>query len=267
MEAISKPFPWESWRDILPPEKRRLGLIVLLVFGAHIAAFFGVRIVYPERLEPHPVTVQVSLLNANGNSTASQDFRFWGQLQDPSMIMLDRGPIVDPQQKQVDLKPIFDSDQGGLPTALAIMSDVDFLPAGLQPLNQRAAESLAPALQTYEPALSTTPGAQRASQVEFDPSIRGRLNGSLPALPSPTASLLSEAGLTVIRLGIDGQGNVVHLLVEESCGKSSIDDQAIAFLRSVRFLPDTADLAWGKATFYWNFQADKAANKAAGGSE
>lgn len=248
--------------EVVPPEKRRLGLFLLLVGLAHVLAFSLIQISYPQ-----PPIRNISRVHVTLTETVSQapinrgSLRFWYALEDPSLLIRPRGALVETDK--IELTPIKrESVAAAQPVSLALREErISFLPDGLPSLTDRATSMLEPPRQVFSYA-EIKPAAEKPSTtLTFDPVLAPRLAPPAPTLPRQSSSLLTEAGATIIRLGLNPDGRVAHALVEQSCGKAAVDTVALQALRKTHFLPATGQnqgLVWGQVTVYWQFEPEPA---------
>jgi hypothetical protein len=257
----------EQFFEVLPPEKRRLGLIVFVSILAHTAAFFVVRVTYPPlEIKPQPrlrATLQSPETTGAGKAAS---MAFWNDIQDPSLLILPRGALLGKDSDVREVKPrlgVGTRGSGTVPT-VALAGDPEFLPTELSPLTERAQAALEPEIRHYQFPPSAAPSEQ-ATQIVLDPALEADLGGPLPVLASPEASLLSDAGVTMIRLGVGADGRVRYLLVEESGGRAAIDDLAVQGLQRLVFKPkDGTRLRWGRVLVSWRFKPAAAARPVEG---
>lgn len=257
---LVKALPIEPLFDAVPPEKRRLGLFLLIAGLAHLIAFNLIRINYPQPAIHNTSHVHVTLAEAASTSLTAANrgsLRFWYALQDPSMLIRLRDPLVD--TAKIEMSPLGVAGETKPNTTTALRNDkIAFLPDGLPALNDRAATMIEAPHQTFTyPNLPASANKTAPSEVTFDPTLASRVIVPAPTLPRQSSSLLTEAGVTTLRLGVDRNGHVAHALIDQSCGKASVDAVALQALRKTRFeaAPDQ-DLVWGQVTVYWQFEPE-----------
>jgi outer membrane biosynthesis protein TonB len=70
------------------------------------------------------------------------------------------------------------------------------------------------------------------------------------------SDLLAQTQVTVLRLAVNAKGEVEHVLIESTSGKSEIDLLGVEAARRLRFLPTAQmPLQWGRVTIFWKFVA------------
>jgi TonB family protein len=88
----------------------------------------------------------------------------------------------------------------------------------------------------------------------LDPALALRQSAAAPDLPSPVSD--TDLNPTELRVAVDAQGTVQHVMLEESCQKPELDQQAILAARKLRFHPAAQlGLAWGRVTIFWHCTA------------
>jgi hypothetical protein len=239
------PLLIEDFLESLPPEKKRLGLWIALSITLHTAVFYGVRVSYPSSEIPRLRTARVSLAGElRSDSEAAND---------PSRLMVPTGDLLNSAELRAPVQPRFEGSEE-LPPVAADPVRMEFLPGGLAALRDRAGSVMQPPRQTFEFAeeLPFTPIPE--TRVEWGASLAARADKSALTLPGATADLLDEAQVTVLVVGVSAEGDIRHVLVEQSAGKSKVDDVAVAAIRRVRLAPVVSpDLVWGKVTVFWNY--------------
>ncbi|SDU29751.1 hypothetical protein SAMN05444156_3142 [Verrucomicrobium sp. GAS474] len=282
--------------EAVPEERRRLGILILLVLVLHGAGFLALRVAYPESspvISPSRQRLMIYSPAPGGSRMPTvADIGFWSRIDDPSLVVFPPDVTTLPEEARggsARYHPSGETDAtaagagekpgwGGGPTPsapqalVALEPDVRLLPDTLPPLAQRAADALAVAgpKQVFRYNFSPFTPAAPGTSVRWDGAFASRAPAKW-VLPGVTSDLLPEAGVTVLRLAVDGEGKVSHVLVEESCGNSETDLTAVLSARRLRFAPVSGDapapLAWGNATVYWRFvpKGGAAAANASGG--
>lgn len=263
LPKLSLGLPIEPLFDAVPPEKRRLGLFLLFALSLHLMAFYFIRVVYPQPGFHSTPRIHVTLASVDGMlSNNRANLQFWYSIEDPSLLIRPQGALVD--SAKIEITPIrrveTDSTQAATPPPLREQA-IAFLPDGLPPLTDRASAMLETPREVFAYAsVSATTTAKPQTTLYLDPTLTARLRGTVPFLPSQSAGLLTDSGVTVLRVGVNGEGRVAHVLIDQSSGKSAVDALAVQALRQTRFEPDAKQaLLWGQVTVYWQFEPDQPA--------
>ena len=260
LPQLAKALTIEPLFDVVPPEKRRLGLFLLLVGLLHVAAFSFIQITYPQPPIRTASRVHVTLTETLSQAPVNRtSLRFWYALEDPSLLIRPRDPVID--TAKIEITPIkHDSIPAAQPVTLPVRDDkISFLPDGLPSLTERAGAMMEPPRQIFAYADSKTSTAKPTTTLSLDPALSARAITPLPTLPKQASSLLTEAGATILRVGVNPDGRVAHVLVEQSCGKAAVDAVALQALRKTHFQPATGvnpGLVWGQVTVYWQFEPE-----------
>lgn len=263
LPELAKALTIEPIFEIVPPEKRRLGLFLLMAALAHFLAFYLIQITYPQAPIRPASRVQVTLTETVSQAPLNRaSLRFWYTLEDPSLLIRPRGPLVETGKMPVTPLRADSHAASHQATALALREErISFLPDGLPSLNERATAMMELPRQTFAYAEAKPADTKPATTLSFDPALTARVIQPLPSLPKQSSSLLTEAGATILRLGIGPDGRVAHALIEQSCGKAAVDAVALQTLRKTHFQPATGQnpaLAWGQVTVYWQFEPEAA---------
>jgi TonB family protein len=77
----------------------------------------------------------------------------------------------------------------------------------------------------------------------------------MAALASPVSD--TDLSPTELRVAVDPSGTVRNVLLEATCQKPELDQQAILAARKVRFRPSSVQpgLDWGRLTIFWHATA------------
>lgn len=239
------------WIDHVPRQQRRLGVFISLALLAHLTAFFFIRI-DTTRAEIHsPLRTHLSIAPAvaEGKTSASG---FWDRLTDPRLFILPPTPAPDASSAlPVDFAAIDDNLADIAGPAPAPAGEYQFARAVAPPLDQRAQDALQPLRQTF--TYTETPAPIASGTVwQWQGALAGRNPPDVPALPSP----VSETNLvpTVFRVAVDASGTVRDVLLEQSCGKAELDQQASLALLKIRFRGvDHPGNTWGEVSVAWRY--------------
>ena len=242
----------ELWELLLPPERRWLGLIVLISLAGHGACFFLFKVQpvasagLPAR--PGQVTLISTALPARAGSSAGGGM-IWMEWRDPSVIALPRSPLPGltgnlrlPQWKQ--------EEPAG--AATAPLSFHEFTPrADMASLSQQVSDDLKELKMEPKGVQIETPPPLSGTIVQITGALSERVITKKTELSQPPADRDLKA--TVLSLSVNMQGVVENVLVDTSCEDSAIDQVAVRELKNWRFGPAPA-LQWGKAFIYWHFK-------------
>lgn len=234
----------------VPEGKRRLTGYLLLALLAHVALFWGVQLTYPESTRQPPPRVRAMLALPQRESTLydieTRDRAFWNRLHDPSMLILpqdqlDADLVALRAPRPGETVPASDAALASPLQPVELRQDGTELPTALLPLERRAASQLLPRPQAFiYPDLAPV-AADAASQLRLTGPLASRRWVLEPKLPSPATEVLPPRGTTLLRVGADASGRVVHVLVVESSGNTSIDLLGLEAVRAGRFAPQQAN--------------------------
>jgi len=91
----------------------------------------------------------------------------------------------------------------------------------------------------------------RPTRLRASPEISPRLP-EIPAVPKFQARSSTPPDSVSFLVAISPEGQVLHAVPDKSSGDAELDLAAMAFLRTLRFLPsDQTDAAWGFVEFQW----------------
>ena len=267
--------------EAVPEEQRRLGLWIGVALVGHIVGFACLRVATPPAPPAPAPTVHVTLYRPaetapdapEGERVRGGDPAFWSRINDPSLLIfppkfLASGGGRDPLVPQ----PLWSGDTPGSSPLLALPPDLNPLPDALPPLARRAADALAvavpsPQIPNLRAALFRPAAAKTTVLWDGPAAFLDRRPGEWK-LPAAPASVLLEARPTVLRLAVDGEGRVVHAMVDQSSGRSEVDLVAIDGARRLRFKTAAgASLLWGTASVYWQYTVSSAPAAPAGTPE
>jgi len=244
----------QPWIDYVPKRQRRLGLFIFLALLAHLVTFFFIRLDTTRAELRHQSRIHVTMENrqaAVSSSPAGNDF--WDRLADPRLYLLPLHPFSDATSGDHTLDFIAINSNIGSPEMPppAQAANYQFIHEVVSPLDQRAAAALTPQRQPF--SYDETPPAVAAKTAwQWDRTLVQRRPANEAELPSPVSD--TELGATELRVAVDAHGTVAYVLLEQSCQKPELDQQAILAARKTRFQPvDTAGLLWGRATIFWHY--------------
>jgi hypothetical protein len=239
----------ELWEDLVPPERRWLGLIIFASLCAHTAFFFIFRIIPPAAQGLPLKPAQITLLSSEIPNIVWLDWR------DPSAIALPRTPL--PQLRFPAHSPELPDRYAGL-AALSGQVPVGKLVDDRRSLQERSpqdffSETLHPSLVGVE-----TPPQPGGTELQFLGDLTGREPVFRKEFPQPPVSDVLR--VTVLNVGISASGLVEAIMVEETSLDASVDQMAIATLRQWKFKPRLVkvpgrEIDWGKVIVYWDYQS------------
>jgi TonB family protein len=235
----------ELWDDLVPPERRWLGLLVFCSIFAHGVFFFIFKITPPgsQGLPRRPS--QVTLLAATPSI-------IWLDWRDPSSIALPRSPLprVSPP-----------SEFPGLPDRYTDLSElsgqlqVGSLKDTRVPLSERSTKEFVPETLKPSKVVVENPPSPAGTEIQFLGTLAGREPVFRPELPKPPVSDVLR--VTVLNVGINASGTVDAIMVEETSLDTSVDQLAVTTLRQWKFKPRKVqgqEIDWGKVIVYWDYQ-------------
>lgn len=241
--------------QVVPEEKRRLTGYLLLALLAHVVLFAGVKLTYPESTRQPQPRVRAMLALPQRETilydTEQRDREFWDQLHDPSMLILppdklDADLIALRAPRPGETVPAVSPTEAALASPLApvtLRQDGTQLPEGMLPLQRRAVNQLLPQPRAFLFVdEEVTPDETSVSELLLSGPLASRQWVVEPALPSPAIEVLPPRGTTVLRLGVDANGQVVHALVLEGSGNASLDLLGLDAVRAGRFAPQRLNL-------------------------
>ena len=241
----------QPWINFVPQRQRRLGLFIFLAAMAHLVVFFFIRIetVHSEFQSPDRTEVTVENPQLLDASDAEQD-RFWDSLSDPRLYLLPSGPPAasGPSLNFAEINSRLSTD--ALP-GLASGPEISFTSDTTAPLAARVLPALEPARQPFA-YNETPPVAATTTAWQWDSSLAARAPNGAAALPSPVSDI--ELVPTMLRIEVEPTGSVQHVLLDRSCGKLELDEEAILAARKVRFAPvdSVGSSQWGMLTVAWH---------------
>jgi TonB family protein len=250
------------WIEYVPQQQRRLGLFILLALLAHLTAFHFIRIDTTRAELQHLTRVHVTVESPQVTSVAGQpNDTFWDHLTDPRLFLL---PLESPgsltaNEPSLDFAEI-NPDLGSRdlpppapPEDYRIAHPID------TPLPQRVEMALTPPRQPFSYD-ETPPAIMDKTTWQWDQVLQSRLPRGLPDLPAPVSD--TDLSPTILRVAVDPDGAVEHVLVDQSSGElgasggANLDEQAVLAAQKIRFQPsDQPGLTWGRLTVFWHYSA------------
>lgn len=249
----------QPWINYVPQQQRRLGLFIFLALMIHLATFFFIRIDTTRAELRHQTRTHVTVDYPQAiavNGEPGDDL--WGHLTDPRLFLLPLNPLasLSTDEPPTDLNSNLGSTE--LPPP-ALPEDYQTALPIVTPLDQRVAEAMRPPRQSFSYD-EAPPVLAAKTAMRWDDALAGRQPAGLPDLPSPISD--TDLSPTVLRVAVDPEGAVQHVLVEESCGTlgasvaKDLDQQAVLAAKKIRFKPtDQPGLLWGFVTVFWRYSA------------
>jgi hypothetical protein len=249
-QTLAKLHPWI---DFVPQQQRRLGLFIFLALLAHLTAFFFIRIDSTRAEMRHEPRTHVTMENGPLPAGAGGADAFWDTLTDPRLFLLPVGPLdrFSSDEPPIDLAAINPSLGTPRLPAPAPGANSPFTSPPPVPLAQQVAAEMQPPRQPFSYD-ETPPVLATKTTWEWDPTLARRQPSNEPALPSPVSD--TDLSPTELRVALSPDGVVQHVLLEETCQKPELDQQAILAVRKVLFRSsDRAGLQWGRVTIFWHY--------------
>lgn len=240
-----------NWIDFVPRQQRRLGLFICFALAVHVAAFFFIRIDAARAEMQHPIRIHVTMENSHPSVGVEESDSFFDSLTDPRLFLLPVVPLnhLPPDEGAPDL------------SAINLQPETPHWPAAAPGENHPLVHAVAPSLQqevtaNMHPARQpfsydeTVPPPMTKTSWQWGADLAARPPAVVPDLPSPVSD--TDLNPTELRVAINADGSVEHVLLEETCQKPELDQQAILAARKLRFgaLADSG-IVWGHVTVFW----------------
>ena len=241
--------------EALPEEKRRLGVICALAAAGHLLVFFLVSIEYPQAVPIHVARTNITLFTVDsGADGLTREKEVWYEMNDPSRFIRIQSNWLgnDP----LNIAMLESSEVSRSQVILSEDRTSTFLPNQLDVLSNRAVDSLKPPLQQFKYELTDKPEITPNTVAQWEEPLRSRWTGPEWQLPSVTCDLLDKPCVTVLRLAVNAEGQVEHVLVESGSVRSEIDLLGVEAARHLRFLVQPqVPLQWGRVSIFWKLVA------------
>jgi TonB family protein len=246
----------QPWIDYVPKHQRRLGLFIFIALAVHVATFFFIRIDSTRAELRHPSRTHVTVENPQASSAEMQPGdSFWDSLTDPRLFLMPRQSfsVAPADIRSLDFTALTSNiGPSELPPA-AQMENYPFSHQIMPSLEQRAGATLVPWRQPFVYDESPPSIATRTTW-QWDGPLAQREPAGAPDLPSPVSD--TDLNPTELRVAVDADGTVERVLLEQTCQKPELDQQAILAARKIRFRPgDQPGVAWGRITVFWHYAA------------
>jgi len=249
----------QPWIDYVPQQQRRLGLFIVFALMFHLATFFFIRIDTTRAELRHQTRTHVTVEYPQAVAVSGEPGDdIWNRLTDPRLFLLPLNPLASlaTGKPPPDLNTNLGSTE--LPSP-ALPEDYRTASPIITPLEQRVEEAMRPPRQPF--SYDETPAAIAARTTwQWDNALAARQPAGLPDLPSPISD--TDLSPTILRVAVNSDGAVGHVMVEQSCGTlgasvaKSLDQMAAVAARKIRFnSTDRPGLLWGFVTVFWNYSA------------
>ncbi len=243
------------WIDFVPMQQRRLGLFIFLALLAHLVLFFFIRIDATRAELRHEIRTHVTVESARPATGAASSDAFWDQLTDPRLFLLPVLPLahLSTEESPLDFSTI-NSPIGStqLPPS-ATGDDYPLIHAAAPSLEEQVQAAMRPTRQPFFYD-QTPPVVPAKTAWQWGDALAQRQPVGMPDLPSVVSD--TDLNPTELRVAVDADGAVRYVLLEQTCQKPDLDQQAILAARKVRFQPtDEPGLTWGKTTVFWHVTA------------
>ena len=240
-------------------EGESLLLLLAVCLAAAIVSLQGLRSTHAAKMADDAVRRRVHLLPASGDpATAGRGQSVMAELFDPSVMSLPspRGfsrPLWQ-HGAPVKYRP---ADWGAAPAFLERVAVSAMRPLLEQPPLADTVQSMVEKGTAGIGDAAVEPVAVAPSQNRTQFLVSGALSGRAvvhtPVLPVVT----NETALkpTRVRIGVAPDGTVRFASLERSCGKETVDAQAVELAQQIRFEPATdpkaPSLDWGVVKILW----------------
>lgn len=233
-------FNWPDYRRV----SFSLAGFLLLSILIHGLAFYVFQIVYPPTASIAPPPAQVSILTPD--TPQNRELLDWIDAYDPALLAQPQ-EAAPPGLLQLPYVPSF-AGRHAEPIVPAPAHPRAEFPAALSP--GALIESALPGENHRVQPVAPQPTATRFSGVLGD---RARVSEPPWKLkPAPAAQLLVQARFL---LGVNADGAVDYIFVQESSGDDAMDRHAASHLQAIRFAPAENAIEWGFARVLWGADA------------
>jgi TonB family protein len=246
----------QPWIDYVPKRQRRLGLFIVIALLVHLAVIHFIQIdaIRADLRRQAHIHVMVDTPPPLAEEDAGND-HLWNQMTDPRLFIL---PMQAPA----------DQPAGGSPLdfpAINVNIGFQLMPPPVAADGYRVAQTAAPPVeQSVQTAMTsprqpfayeeTPPAIAAETTWRWDDALAQRKPLNVPTLPSPVSN--TDLAPTQLRIAVNPDGTVEHVLLDQSCGSDRIDldQQAILAARKVRFeSTGQPGLFWGRVTIFWHY--------------
>ena len=221
-----------------------LAALIFLSFLLHSAAFFLFHAkdpVAPRTVRTAPLVQILSASHEPGTEAPESDALLqWIATHDPALVA--KVQTVEPKGLlDVPYRPSFQTMRtqplGAPPEPPTI-----HIPPARDPL--ALIRSIGPPAKSETIATAPQPTQVRLS------SALGTRSTAIPTFTPPTKTGTSVQP-TIVLTGVSGEGEPRFAFVQQGCGDSALDADALTFVRTLRFSATDEALQWGTITVAW----------------
>jgi len=182
------------------------------------------------------------------------DDAFWDHLTDPRLFLLPITPLsqLSAQEPSVNIAAINGSiGPEQLPRA-APSQKYEIIGKMDPSLPEQMKADMHPGRQPFAYDESTALPVSKTTDWQWNAALAQRMPIGASTLPTPVSD--TDLTPTELRVAVDANGTVQHVLLEESCQTPDLDQQAILAARKVRFQSAIqSGLEWGQLTIFWHY--------------
>jgi hypothetical protein len=212
---------------------------LLLSLLVHALTFYVFQVAYPPPVTVAPPPVQVNVLAPT--SLEKQELLRWIESEDPAAI-------ANPQEvspgsiRDVIYQPSFATVRTAPKTFGEKQSTVHFPPT----VNSAA---LIESNQKQSAAVPRKNGPQQ-TELRFSGALAGRKITTRPALKLDAGNI-ANPGQTGFFVGVNSDGAIQYVFLQNSSGDEGLDRQAEKHLSGFQFARAAGGVTWGFVTFFW----------------
>jgi TonB family protein len=237
------------WIDFVPPRQRRLWLFIVLALLAHLAVFFVVEIDATRPEFQHQAHTHVTMESPGPAPAGIASDAYLDRLADPRLFLLPIFPAAPSLQGELPQDMGSNLSSGEWPAAAPAPAYPLVHAQAPTPAEQATAAMLPPRQPFSYAEAPATPAP--ATDWQWDDGLAARQPAGMAALASPVSD--TDLSPTELRVAVDPSGTVRNVLLEATCQKPELDQQAILAVRKVRFRPSgQSGLDWGRLTVFWH---------------
>jgi len=221
-----------------------LAAFIFLSFLLHSAAFFlfqGKNPASPRTVRTAPLVQVLSASNDPAARSPENDALLqWIAMHDPALVA--KVQTVEPKGLlNVPYRPSYltirTQPLGAPPEPPTIQ-----IPPARDPL--ALIRSVSPSEKHDIAAITSQP-----TQVRFSTALQSRATKAPPFVPGTKSSASVQP--TSVLAGVNAEGETRFAFVQQDCGDTALDADALTFVRTLRFNPSGDALQWGTITIAW----------------